>query len=86
MAEDFLVCFDRFVSGIFKHKSDVTDLIICSDHGNIEDLSIGSHTLNPALLLAAGPSAYLFHKAGALTHIAGIIMSILKDKKFLLKN
>ena len=32
-------------------------LIICSDHGNLEDLSIKTHTRNPALTITAGKSA-----------------------------
>ncbi len=32
-------------------------LIICSDHGNFEDLSIKTHTLNPALTITAGKNA-----------------------------
>jgi 2,3-bisphosphoglycerate-independent phosphoglycerate mutase len=29
-------------------------LIICSDHGNFEDFSVKTHTLNPSLTIAAG--------------------------------
>jgi bisphosphoglycerate-independent phosphoglycerate mutase (AlkP superfamily) len=32
-------------------------LIICSDHGNLEDLFTKSHTRNPALTITAGKSA-----------------------------
>jgi len=32
-------------------------LIICSDHGNLEDLSTKTHTRNPALTITAGKSA-----------------------------
>src|SRR5690606_37639292 len=32
-------------------------IIICSDHGNFEDLSIKTHTLNPALTITAGKYA-----------------------------
>ena len=32
-------------------------LLICSDHGNLEDLSVKTHTRNPALTIAAGKSA-----------------------------
>jgi len=32
-------------------------LIICSDHGNLEDISIKGHTLNPALTISAGRGA-----------------------------
>jgi 2,3-bisphosphoglycerate-independent phosphoglycerate mutase len=32
-------------------------LVICSDHGNLEDLSIKSHTTNPSLTITAGKHA-----------------------------
>lgn len=32
-------------------------LIVCSDHGNLEDLSVKTHTRNPALTITAGKSA-----------------------------
>jgi 2,3-bisphosphoglycerate-independent phosphoglycerate mutase len=32
-------------------------LIICSDHGNLEDISVKTHTRNPALTISAGKSA-----------------------------
>lgn len=32
-------------------------LIICSDHGNFEDLSVKTHTNNPALTITAGKNA-----------------------------
>jgi 2,3-bisphosphoglycerate-independent phosphoglycerate mutase len=32
-------------------------LLICSDHGNLEDLSIKTHTRNPALTITAGKAA-----------------------------
>jgi len=33
------------------------NLLVCSDHGNYEDLSIKMHTLNPALGIAVGQDA-----------------------------
>ena len=34
-----------------------TTLVICSDHGNLEDLSVKTHTLNPSLTIAAGKNS-----------------------------
>jgi 2,3-bisphosphoglycerate-independent phosphoglycerate mutase len=31
-----------------------TTLLVCSDHGNLEDLSVKTHTFNPALTISAG--------------------------------
>ena len=34
-----------------------TTIIICSDHGNFEDLSVKTHTRNPSLTITAGKYA-----------------------------
>lgn len=45
-------------------------LIITSDHGNLEDLRSGSHTLNPVPLLVIGEGAALFSGATSLLDVA----------------
>jgi 2,3-bisphosphoglycerate-independent phosphoglycerate mutase len=46
---------DRFLFTILSeiNQSKMT-LVICSDHGNFEDLSVKTHTFNPALTITAG--------------------------------
>ena len=46
---------DKFLLTVISemNQSELT-LIICSDHGNFEDLSVKTHTLNPALTITAG--------------------------------
>jgi 2,3-bisphosphoglycerate-independent phosphoglycerate mutase len=53
--EHILEIFDRFMFFILKNldKKKIT-LVICSDHGNFEDLSVKTHTLNPALTITGG--------------------------------
>ena len=48
---------DDFLYNVLLELPPDIDLLICSDHGNIEDLSIKTHTRNPALTIAAGKSA-----------------------------
>lgn len=52
---------DRFLLSILTEmdKEKLT-LIICSDHGNFEDLSVKTHTRNPALTITAGKYAKNF--------------------------
>lgn len=60
--DDFLTIFktlDRFLFFLLTNYSDDTTIIICSDHGNLEDMSIKTHTLNPALTIAAGKNSNL---------------------------
>lgn len=46
---------DKFLFTILNEiQSDKMTLIICSDHGNFEDISVKTHTLNPALTITAG--------------------------------
>lgn len=52
--------FDRFLFTILNEIESHTDLIICSDHGNFEDLSVKHHTLNPAMTITKGPNAKIF--------------------------
>lgn len=52
-----------------------TTLIICSDHGNFEDLSVKTHTLNPALTVTAGiHSDKLFREIKEISQIKGAIL------------
>ncbi len=46
---------DKFLLTVLSemNQSELT-LIICSDHGNFEDLSVKTHTMNPALTITAG--------------------------------
>lgn len=56
--EDIFQNFDRFLVKIFESLNYTeTTLVICSDHGNLEDLSVRTHTLNPALMISAGKHA-----------------------------
>ena len=52
-------------------------IVICSDHGNLEDLSIKTHTRNPAITITAGKSA----KA-----IAESVLDITQIKEAIIKN
>ncbi len=67
---------DDFLFTILKEldKYNLT-LIICSDHGNFEDLSVKTHTLNPALTITAGKHAgRLYEKIKDLTQIKSAII------------
>jgi hypothetical protein len=48
---------DNFLLFITKNLSKNMTLVVCSDHGNFEDLSIKMHTLNPALGMVFGKNA-----------------------------
>jgi hypothetical protein len=80
--EEFNLIFnslDRFLSEIFlKLDYHKTSVIICSDHGNLEDTSVKTHTLNPALMIAAGRNAELIlSQVDDLTKIKTAVTSLL---------
>jgi hypothetical protein len=61
LANEFEKLFSEMDEFLFTLLDEVDSkkmtLIICSDHGNIEDLSVKTHTINPALTITAGKSA-----------------------------
>lgn len=68
---------DRFLLHILKNFPDEMTLVICSDHGNFEDISVKSHTLNPALTITAGKYAGdLAHRIKDLTDIKPAILDL----------
>ncbi len=78
-AVDTLERMDGFLSGILEHFDEATDTVLfISDHGNIEDLSVKSHTRNPTPLIVVGNQREYFtshiHK---LYHVTPAIISFL---------
>lgn len=61
LASEFQKIFSEMDEFLFTLLNEIDSekmtLIICSDHGNLEDLSVKTHTRNPALTIAAGKSA-----------------------------
>ena len=68
---------DRFLFTILSElNKDEMTLVICSDHGNFEDLSVKTHTMNPALTITAGKNAKQL--ADSIKDLADIKPSIIK--------
>ena len=57
---------------------DRTTLVITSDHGNLEDLSVKTHTRHPVPLLARGAGARMFAGITDLTGVAPAILDTLR--------
>ncbi len=79
-AEWVLVRLDAFLGSVFSHRTPETTVVLCSDHGNVEDATTKSHTTNPVPLLAVGPAAGRFDDAQAITDVAPTIVSCLVDR------
>ena len=68
---------DEFLLYITKNLTKDMTLVVCSDHGNFEDLSVKMHTLNPALGMVFGKNAdTLAKKIKKLYHIKPAIMEM----------
>ena len=78
-AQMLLNTLDEFLFTILYELKDNMTLIICSDHGNIEDISVKTHTLNPSLAITSGTYAEeLLNEIKDLTQIKPAIMKIVK--------
>ncbi len=51
-----LSTFDAFAREVIAQRPDDAQVLICSDHGNVEDLSVRNHTRNPVAVLSVGPA------------------------------
>lgn len=60
--EYFTGVLDRFLYHLITNLTKDMTLIVCSDHGNFEDLSIKMHTLNPTIGITAGKNAEYLSK------------------------
>jgi len=71
---------DRFVAGLLAAADwQETLLIIASDHGNVEDCSVRTHTHNPALTLVYGAeSSQVAGRIHGLDDFVGTIADYLR--------
>ncbi|MEW6195465.1 MAG: metalloenzyme [Bacteroidota bacterium] len=75
--EHTIKVLDDFLFNTIKGLKSNMTLIVCSDHGNFEDLSIKMHTLNPALGMVFGKHAKeISKKITKLYHIKPAIMEM----------
>jgi hypothetical protein len=73
--EEQLQRLDQFLGVILDRRPPYVLLVICSDHGNLEDLSVKTHTRNPVPLMAWGPGADAF--VGRITRLDQVAPGIL---------
>lgn len=79
IAEQVLAKLDQFVAEVFRlAEKEKMLVILTSDHGNVEDLSIHTHTMNPVPFVAYGPGAEeLRAKVRALNDITPAVLEYL---------
>lgn len=83
LAETSLENLDDLLGGVAHGGLDKLTILISSDHGNVEDLSVKTHTLNPSLTAVAGEHAEFF--MGKLISICDVtprIVELFKERFF----
>lgn len=81
LAHSVLKIVDAFLGELIEVMDVKNDLlVICSDHGNIEDLSTKSHTLYPVPLVAYGAGASAFADATSILDVTPRIVELLSPE------
>ena len=75
-AGEIVATLDRFLGELVDNLHADTQLIVTSDHGNMEDMSHGEHTLNPVPALVAGSTRWRRLLAEEVTDISGIVPAV----------
>jgi len=76
---DELAKLDAFLAAALDAMPQGTLLVVCSDHGNLEDMTTRRHTANPVPLMAWGPGAREFAAPLArLDEVTGAIVARLR--------
>lgn len=73
-----LSTFDAFARAVIATRPDDAQVLIVSDHGNVEDLSTRSHTRNPVALLSfgVGPTP----PTGTVADVGRLALSLLAER------
>jgi hypothetical protein len=80
-AEAVLRVLDEFLCAVYQAASSELLVVVTSDHGNFEDLSIKTHTLNPVPGLMFGPQASTVGESVSdLTGFAPAMISYIKRR------
>lgn len=83
MALQLLDTLDAFIGSLLEHVDlQRTLVLVISDHGNMEDLSVKTHTLNPvpALLIGAGKDA-MAERLHSLLDVTPSILDCLQRRR-----
>jgi 5-formyltetrahydrofolate cyclo-ligase len=79
-AGKYLSRYDRFLQELIRTKPKNATIVLCSDHGNVEDLSTKTHTFNKVPLFAYGPGSESFNHAESIMDVTPGILNVLSMK------
>lgn len=80
-AEHALARLDRFITHILEEIESNHSLVLCSDHGNLEDLSTKTHTYNKVPLLARGSICQEFLKVSSILDVSPAVVRHLRKNQ-----
>jgi hypothetical protein len=69
--------FDAFARAVVASRSPQAHVLVCSDHGNVEDLSTRSHTLNNVALLWFGPEVATPQPLTTVADVGRLVLHLL---------
>jgi len=78
-ADNYLSDYSNFLQHLIDEVPESTTLVLCSDHGNIEDLSTKTHSRNSVPLFAYGNGALNFKQASSIMDVTPGILETLRD-------
>ena len=71
--DEVLSVLDKFLISLIHNMNEKDTLVICTDHGNIEDLSIKTHTRNPVPLFVKGDTKPFQNAESIMDVMPGIL-------------
>lgn len=77
-AASYLEIYDRFLDTLIREKKEEDTIVLSSDHGNLEDLSVKTHTLNPVPLFVCGPGSRFFRDAESIMDVTPAILEVIE--------
>ena len=72
-AVEVVEALDAFLAGVWSAADASTTVVVTSDHGNLEDAGVGTHTRMPVPLLVRGPGAARAADATSLLDVAPLV-------------
>ncbi|MEX0894398.1 MAG: hypothetical protein WDZ36_01470 [Balneolaceae bacterium] len=75
---EILSVLNRFLSRILDRKRPDTTMVLSSDHGNLENLAVKTHTRNPVPLIISGTGASEIKRAESIMDVPAVILQLLQ--------
>lgn len=77
-ATEAIATFDAFARAVISSRPADGHVLICSDHGNVEDLSTRSHTTNAVAVLSFGPGNARPLRLETVADVGGAVLQLLE--------